>query len=403
MPLSLDRPQRVLFYLPMVTNWWFVQIVEPLLRRLAAEGHEVHVLAPAPWCGTGLGSEELARCTDLADVRWYIMDGPDHPSTRTVPEDAEGLVGFVHSLAPDVVLCRTADYETAARFPGTVRLLMEGRFEPFAPPPRWILLAERPHDYGLTAALDPDQQARLRALIAPAWDRLQQRLAPPPGERAALFDRLGIPQDRPVLLLPLECETEDNFLAMHRVGPKPNSALVRALSEQVGDRATLVVTNHPLNDLHVDADALLAIIAACSNALLLPPGIGALPATLAMARHVDGMLLGDSKTFALAAFFGVPMLRQTRFATGAWLNAYAELPAFLDAVTAGTARAPAAADAQLWFAQCLLNDAFDATGPQTDVLARIARPVDPERWEGALGWLEQTLPALFGAEVAAPV
>ncbi|WP_294333043.1 hypothetical protein [uncultured Sphingomonas sp.] len=403
MPLSLDRPQRVLFYLPMVTNWWFVQIVEPLLRRLAEEGHEVHVLAPAPWCGTGLGPEELARCTDLPHVRWYLMDGPDHPSTRTVPEDAEGLIGFVHSLAPDVVLCRTADYATAARFPGIVRLLMEGRFEPFAPPPRWILLAERPHDYGLPAALDPDQQDRLRALIAPAWDRLQQRLAPPSGERAALFDRLGIPQDRPVLLLPLECETEDNFLAMHRVGPKPNSALVRAVSEQVGDRATLAVTNHPLNDLHVDADALLGTIAACPNAVLLPPGIGAHPATLAIARHADGMLLGDSKTFALAAFFGVPMLRQTRFATGGWLNAYAELPAFLDAVTAGTARAPAAGDAQLWFAQCLLNDAFDATGPQADVLARIARPVDPDRWEGALGWLTQTLPALFGVDRTASV
>ena len=403
MPLSLDRPQRVLFYLPMVTNWWFVQIVEPLLRRLAAEGHEVHVLAPAPWCGTGLGPEELARCTDLPEVRWYIMDGPDHPSTRTVPEDAEGLIGFVHSLAPDVVLCRTADHATAARFPGAVRLLMEGRFEPFAPPPRWILLADRPHDHGLLADLSAEQRARLRGMIAPAWDRLQQRLAPPAHERAALFDRLGIPQDRPVLLLPLECETEDNSLAMHRVGPRPNSALVRAFAEQVGDRATLAVTNHPLNDLHVDADALLATIGAHPNAVLLPPAVGALPATLAMARHADGMLLGDSKTFALAAFFGVPMLRQTRFATGAWLNAYAELPEFLDAVTTGTARTPAAEDAQLWFAQCLLNDAFDATGPQADMLVRIARPVDPDRWEGALGWLEQTLPALFGAGIPAPV
>ncbi|MHA6718020.1 hypothetical protein ACX40Y_01090 [Sphingomonas sp. RS6] len=388
----------MLFYLPMVTNWWFVNIVEPLIRRLAA-AHEVHVLAPVPWCGTGLGPEELARCTDLAEVRWYIMDGPDHPSMRTVPDDAEGLIDFVRSIAPDVVLCRTADHATAARFPGTMRLLMEGRFEPFAPPPRWILLAERPHDYGLIAPFSYDQSDRLRALIAPAWDRLRQRLVPPPGEREALFSRLAIPLDRPMLLLPLQCETEDNFLAMHRVGTKPNAALVAEVAAQLGDRFTLAVTNHPLNDAHLDAGPLLQAIDDCDRAVLLPPTIGMLPATLVAARHADGMLLGDSKTFALAGFFGVPMLRRSRFATGAWLNAYAELPLFLDDIAAGNARTPDAEEAQLWFAQYLINDAFDPTDPADDVLARLARPVDPARWDAGLARLERILPALFAAEV----
>lgn len=392
-----EQRQRVLFYLPMVTNWWFVHIVEPLIRRLA-EHHEVHVLAPAPWRGTGLGPEELARCTDLPEVRWYIMDGPDHPSTRTTPNDAAGLIGFVRDLAPDIVLCRTADHETVRHFPGIVRLLMEGRFEPFAPPPHWILLVDRPHDHGLMPPLFPPERDRLRGLIAPAWDRLRQRLAPPPGERGALFARLGIPLDRPVLLLPLECETEDNFLAMHRVGPKPNAALVAEIAGQLGDRFTLAVTNHPLNDMHLDAGPLLAVIGDCDNAVLLPPAIGGLPATLALARHADGMLLGDSKTFALAAYFGVPMLRRSRFATGGWLNAHAELAPFLDEVAAGTARGPAAEDAQLWFAEYLFNDAFDPRDPQDDLLARLARPFDPDRWDWAMARLERTLPALFAAE-----
>lgn len=395
-----EQRQRILFYLPMVTNWWFVHIIEPLLRRLAAE-HEVHVLAPAPWHGTGLGPEELTRCADLPDVRWYIMDGPDHPSTRTAPEDVEGLIGFVHDLAPDVVLCRTADHATVRHFPGTVRLLMEGRFEPFAPPPRWILLAARPHDHGILADMTPLEADRLRSMIAPAWDHLQRHLAPTADERAALFARLGIPETRPLLLLPLECETEDNFLAMHRLGTRPNAALVRELAARLGDRCTLAVTNHPLNDMHLDAAPLLEAVGDCDNVVLLPPRIGVLPATLALARHADGMLVGDSKTFALAAFFGVPMHRQSRFDSGAWLRAYDVLEPFIAEVAAGTARRPDPAAAKLWFAQYLLNDAFDPLAPEDDLLARLALPFDPDRWQVALDRLERTLPALFPADVQA--
>ncbi|SFK00482.1 hypothetical protein SAMN03159338_2940 [Sphingomonas sp. NFR04] len=395
-----EQRQRILFYLPMVTNWWFVHIVEPMLRRLG-EAHDIHVLAPAPWRGTGIGPEELARCADLPDLRWYIMDGADHPSTRTAPEDAEGLIGFVRDLAPDVVLCRTADHETVRHFPGTVRLLMEGRYEPFAPPPRWILLTERPHDHGLLNEMTSDQADRLRAMLAPAWQRLQRSLAPAPDERGALFARLGIPEDRPLLLLPLECETEDNFFAMHRPGTKPNAALVRELSAQFGERCTLVVSNHPLNDAHVDAASLIEAVGDCDNVVLLPPRIGMHPATLAMARLADGMLVGDSKTFALAAFFGVPMYRHSRFDSGAWMNAYATLEPFVADITAGTARRPDREAAQLWFAQYLLNDGFDPLAPEDDLLARLARPFDPDRWEAALARLERTLPALFAAEAQA--
>lgn len=395
-----EQRQRVLFYLPMITNWWFVHIVEPLIRRVA-EQHEVHVLAPAPWRGTGLGPEELGRCTDLSDVHWYMMDGADHPSTRTVPEDAEGLIAFVRGLAPDVVLCRTADHATVQHFPGSVRLLMEGRYEPFAPPPRWLQLAGRPHDHGLLAPMAAAEAARLKAMIAPAWERLQRRLAPAPGEREALFARFGIAADRPVLLLPLECETDDNFFAMHRLVTRPNSSLVSALSAQLGDRFTLVASNHPLNDAHVDAASLIETVGACDNVVLLPPRIGMLPATLAMARHADGMMVGDSKTFALAAFFGVPMQRETRFATGDWLQPYRAMAPFLEDIAAGTARRPDPEQARLWFAQYLLNDAIDPLARDDDVLAHVARPFDPDRWDAALARLAQTLPALFADEAQA--
>lgn len=389
-----EQRQRILFYLPMVTNWWFVHIIEPMLRRLA-KAHDVHILAPAPWRGTGIGPEELARCADLPDIRWYIMDGPDHPSTRTVAEDAEGLIGFVRNLAPDVVLCRTADHETANHFPGIVRLLMEGRYEPFAPPPRWILLTEHPHDHGLIATMAPGEADRLRTMVSPAWERLRDRLAPAPDERTKLLAQIGIPQDRPLLLLPLECETEDNFFAIHRLGTKPNAALVRGLSALLGDRCTLAVTNHPLNDAHVDAAALIEAVRDCDNVVLLPPRIGMHPATLVMARHADGMLVGDSKTFALAAFFGVPMHRHSRFRSGGWLNAYAALAPFVADVVAGTARHPDPEAARLWFAQYLLNDAFDPLATEDDLLTRLAKPVDPDRWEAALHRLERSLPALF--------
>ena len=78
---------KILFYLPVVTRWWFDNVIEPLIRTLAAEC-EIHVLAPAPWRGTGIGPRELQRCMDLPEIRWCIMDGPDHPSTRTMPDSS---------------------------------------------------------------------------------------------------------------------------------------------------------------------------------------------------------------------------------------------------------------------------------------------------------------------------
>ncbi len=64
MPLA-GRPQRgrwmkIMFYLPVVTPWWFVNIITPLIRS-AARDAEVFVLVPPRWRNTGIGPDELAQ------------------------------------------------------------------------------------------------------------------------------------------------------------------------------------------------------------------------------------------------------------------------------------------------------------------------------------------------------
>jgi hypothetical protein len=102
----------------------------------------------------------------------------------------------------------------------------------------------------------------------------------------------------------------------------------------------------------------------------------------------------------LAAFFGVPMHRHSRFDSGGWLNAYAAVEPFVADIAAGKARRPDPEAARLWFAQYLLNDALDPLAAD-ELLARLARPFDPDRWEVVLARLERTLPALFAEEAQA--
>lgn len=388
---------KVLFYLPMIAPWWFDNVVEPIIRAVARQC-EIYVLAPAPWCGTGIGPRELQRCVDLPGIHWCIMEGADHPSTRTVPEARADIIAWVQDLAPDYVLCRSADYETAQAFPGTVKLLMEGRLEPFAPPPHWVVFQDRPLDQGLLPQLSAAERDRLVTLIEPAWTRLRERHAERPDQRASVLARCGIADDRPVLLVPLEYEGEENFFRMHSVRTRPNHRLVAELAERVGSGFTLAVTNHPESDRHVDSAPLLATIAELENAVLAPPAIGDLPATLALAKHVDGMILGDSKTFSLGAFFGKPMLRETRFESGAWLRNQADLDRFLAAVAAGEAERPSLEDARLWFAFYMANEVFDPKAKDLgaeQILTHMERPVDSARWEAGIARLRSAVPELF--------
>jgi hypothetical protein len=247
--------------------------------------------------------------------------------------------------------------------------------------------------------LAPAERDRLSALIEPIWTTLRARHAARAGERDAVLRRCGIPSDRPVLLVPLEDEGEDNFFVMHRIGAMPNHCMVRELADRVGPDFTLAFTNHPRNDAQVDSAPLIRAIDALDNAVLAPPAIGTLPATLVLTKHVDGMILGDSKTFAQGAFFGRPMLRRTRFESGSWLNAYSDFELFLGDVAAGTATGPSPEDAQLWFGLHVANDLFDPKASDLtagQMLAHMERPVDPQRWEPAIARLRNAAPGLFG-------
>ncbi|MDB5669049.1 MAG: hypothetical protein JWO25_8 [Alphaproteobacteria bacterium] len=395
-PGASIRPRmRILFYLPVVTPWWFEHIVEPLIRKLAPAA-EIYILAPAMWSGTGIGPDQMQRCADLPDLRWCIVDDPEHPTMRTRPSARQDLVDFARGIDPDHVVCRSADLDTVRDFPGRVRFLMEAGAAPFPLPPQWVAFQDQPLDQGLIPTLDADDRAALDHWIAPAWTRLRA-LQDEAGSRDRLLALFGSPSDRPTLLLPLEYEHEENFFLMHRVGATPNHRLVSELAERIGPDFNLCVTNHPLNTLHVDNKRLETTVSGLGESVALAPaGEGA--STVALGRHCDGILVGDSKAFALAAFFGKPMVRRSRFATGEWLGAYSEIDAFLADIAAGQPRVAAESDARIWAAFHLLNQAFDPQDPSLaadDVLGRMDRAFDRGRWPAAMARIEALAPELF--------
>lgn len=373
---------KILFYLPVITPWWFDHIVAPLAGRLAQE-HEVHILAPPPWSGTGIGQRELDA---QMPVQWHLFDADSHPSMRTGATERARIVDVVATLAPDYVLCRSADAEITRDFPGTVRHIMEGGAAPLSLPPHWVVLQDDLFDHGLVPDIDSAARAELDRLIAPAWSALQARARPSRQMRKAFAKWAELPSDRPILALPLEYEHEENFFPIHRVGAAPNHRLIAELAERIDDRFFLAITNHPLNELYVDSGAVEAEIASHGPRMRLLPSKGpdGEGTTALLARDADGMLVGDSKVFAMAGFYGTPMLRRTKFKTGGWLNAYHDLDEFLSAVAAGTARKPDQDAARTWFAFHVANNVLDPQDPAltaADILARLDRPVDPARWD----------------------
>lgn len=385
---------RILFYLPAVTSWWFDQVIEPLIRRVVSVA-EVHVLAPALWQNTGIGPDQLQRCADLDCVRWSIIDDADHPSLRTVPADPGAVIDFVRTLAPDLVLCRSADLRTPAAFPGIVRHVMEAVTAPFDLGTRTntVHFTDAPFAQGRMPPLAAADAARLVSLILPYWQDMQAHWRAAVPDRTSVYRAFGVPLDRPAVLLPLEYAHAENFYRHHRPDGLTDEAWVTraaALADAAG--VTLVVTDHPLNAQHVDRSALRTAIAAFGTPVLADPAALGVPATLALLRHVDGALLGDSKTFAMAAAFGVPMARWSRFDSAAWLHVDQDLPRFFANIAAGTAVRPDADAARRWFGYHYAEQALHPTDPALDgagVIARATAPLDPTRWQQGLGLLDR--------------
>lgn len=385
----MGQVMRILFYLPVVTPWWFERIIVPLIEKLVVD-NEVHILAPIAWAGTGLGQKEYDLCAHMPQIAWHIVTDQDHPSMRTDAAQREQIIDFVNGLKPDFVLCRSADFAITAAFPGIVRHIVEGGADPLRLPPEAIHFSQAPFDHALLPSLDEEQIAQLNALIEPYWARLLNAPQAQLSAQTAFRKWACLPEDRLTIFLPLEYEHEENFYTQHRVGPRPNACFVEDILERLDGRAFLALTNHPLNDLHVDNSALEQMVAAHSDHARLFPG--ETPhghrSTALMMRIADGVLLGDSKSYALAGFCGTPIMRQSRFETGDWLNACDDLETFVAALPGGKAARPDASMARLWFAFHAANNLIsprDHNLTGRDLLEGLTRPVDPARWERNLG------------------
>lgn len=380
------RAMRILFYLPIVTPLWFVEVIAPMIRTLHPHA-ELHVLVPPLWRNTGVGQAELAACSDLSDIHWHIVGGDDHPSLRTAPADPDGLVGFVRSIAPDVTLCRSAETATPARFPGRVRYIMEAGAPPFARG-NWIILQDEVFDHGAMPAFSPAEEQALEAAFAPHWRQAGEAFSAQ--GRYALSRRealavLGLPADRPLIVVPLEYMHEENFFSMHNSHPD-NIAFVSSLVKRVPADFVLALTDHPLNRQHGRTARLRGHVEAFGERVfLVENGPADAGLTNLLIKHSDGVIFQNSRTFAAAAFFGKPLMRLSDCPSAPWLNVYTDLPAFLEAVRTGAPGLPDAKAARRWFGWHLADEAIDAQAASAeDLLARIERPVDPARWLAGL-------------------
>jgi hypothetical protein len=376
---------RVLFYLPVVTPWWFERIILPLIEKLVTD-HEVHILAPILWQGTGFGEDQYDLCEHLPHIKWHIVTDNDHRSMRTDAVQKTQIIEFVRALNPDFVLCRSADLEISKAFPGIVRHITEGGADPLLLPVGAVHLNEAPFDHGILPPLTDEQRATLSALIEPYWDALAATPLDHVSTQTALRNWSDLPTDRPTLFLPLEYEHKENFFIQHRVGTAPNAKLVEELINEIDGRAFLALTNHPLNELYVDNSALEKVVEAHPHAVRLLPGEApdGSRTTPHIMRACDGVILGNSKCYSLAGLCGTPILRRSHFRTGEWLNASSDLDTFVTAICEDRAAPPDTETARIWFAFHVANNLVWPVAPAltgNGILERMVKPFDPDRWE----------------------
>jgi len=381
----------VLFYLPVVTPWWFHNIVLPLIKALYGAA-VVHILAPPMWRNTGIGPDEVAACSSLPDLQWHIVAGEDHSSLRTKPDDPEGLVGFVRSLNPDYVFCRSADIETPSAFPGKVVHLLEGGAPPFRTPSEWIILQRDFWHHGSMPHLEADDRALVEAGFAPNWARMRTRLEqemPFCLPRAQALESLGLPTDRKIIMLPLDYEHEEMFSSIHHRYER-NIDLIHAVMDWIDDRFLVAITDHPLNYQHIDNSRVHAAIEALGDRARLVPNDpeGRYSVTDLLIKHGDGLIVQNSKAIYSGAMFGTPMLRLSSRPTADWIGVLTEVDEFLSEVTAGR-RGAAEDQLRLWYGCHILHEIIDPAAISAgEILDRLDRPYSRERLAGGLSRFE---------------
>lgn len=390
---------KILFYLPCVTDRHFEGIVAPLLKILQKEA-EIHIVGPPVWRATGITERQILRCIGMPDLRWHIVSGEEHPSLRTIPADPAQIVDLVRDIAPDYSFVRSADVVTPSLFPGAVRFLQEVLVPPFNYGPRsgsaLTLDGPRLYDHGFAPELDPVGADRLDEMFRPLWLKAKEKNCRGHGERADYLAQAGLPDNCRVIAFPLAVQTYNNFFVTHHQRIS-NARLIEDLASRLPDDFVLAITRHPVNirpnpaiDLPPDdpAEDIEPVIARFGNKvkLITAPGPSG-DITTSLFQHCDGAVICDSKAFALAAFFGKPVLRVSRFTSAPWLNAYTDIDIFLEEAASGNGRIADQHDCRRWFASHYANKAFAAQDPAltaADILDRVQRPVNPARWEASL-------------------
>jgi hypothetical protein len=273
---------------------------------------------------------------------------------------------------------------------------MEAAIPPFAPRPgapagRVQLNGPNMFDRGFIPSLADEERALLSELARTASAGLRERYRT--RDRAAYCAEAGLPADRKIIALPLDCEGAVNFFTTLNREVRSNARLVAELVAGIDEEFVLAVTQHPLNArLAREADRPLepiapVLAAAGDRVRLVEATFGSESATAALIQHADGMIACDSKAIGYAAFFGTPLLRLSRFASADWMNVYRDPAAFQSAIASGSARKPDPDSAMAWLAFHYANDVFAAHDPAltfAGLISRVDTPVDVARWQSGL-------------------
>lgn len=382
--------ERVVFYLPTVTPWWFDNIVGHLIRALSACA-EVHVIVPPLWRNTGIGPDQLRPFASFPDVQWHIADDDDHPSLRTAPADPDAVVALVRAIDPSHVFCRSADIATPSRFPGKIRHLMEAGAPPLSTAAGWIILQPDFWHHGAIADLTDEDREAIEQAFQHVWKRMRNRAANKMAfrlPRSKALANMGLPEDRKIIALPLEYEHKEAFTAFHNRFER-NVELIHHLAEQLDEAFVLALTDHPLNYKYVDNSQLYAAIAALGDRVRLVPNPEAyyFPTDL-LIKHCDGLIVQNTKALYSGAFFGKPILRLSNRPSAEWLGVHEDLGSFKAAVRSGAAGA-AEDRARLWFGYHVLHEIVDpAALSGAEILDRVDRPFSRDRLAAGLERIE---------------
>jgi hypothetical protein len=370
---------RILFYLPLARRWMLENVLEPLIAKLSSVA-EVHVMIPTLWIKRGSTNTGLQAIASHRNVTWHPIEvGCGDLNAIDLNGPTPEIRDIASEIAPDYCLCRSANPSLSQHFPGQLRYIMEAGAPPFRLPPHWVSFQPQIFDHGLIPKLSPSQRDALLALITPCWQKLETAQPQDP----SWLLRYKLPAHRKIIALPLEYDHPENLFGIHR-SIRPNSALVAQLLNRIDPSLFVAATDHPLNIQFVDQRQLRATFSVYRDkACLLSPPVKGSDTTSIVTQLADGMIVGDSKSFAIAAFYGKPLLRISKFASGHWLRAYDDLGKFTADLAAECAMAPAREDAMLWFAHYLAAQVFapsDANVTSIELLERITGDAGPDRW-----------------------